>query len=158
TLQRRVAELEQRLEQNSTNSSRPPSSDGPSVKRRPPEPPSGRARGGQPGHRKQQRPMLPPDQIIPCKPSACACCGHALHGDDPQPHRHQVLELPPIGPEVTEYQLHRLHCPRCGHCTRGRLPDGLPTGCQGPRLQSTVGLLTGNYRLSKRKAAELCED
>jgi transposase len=158
TLQQRVAELEQRLDQNSTNSSRPPSSDGPTVKRRPPEPPSGRPRGGQPSHLKQQRPLLPPDQIIPCKPNACACCGHALHGDDPQPHRHQVLELPPIRPEVTEYQLHRLCCPQCGHRTSGRLPDGVPSGCQGPRLQSTVGLLTGNYRLSKRKAAEFCQD
>jgi transposase len=46
TLQQRLAELEQRLDQNSTNSSRPPSSDGPMVKRRPPEPPSGRARSG----------------------------------------------------------------------------------------------------------------
>jgi transposase len=158
TLQQRLAELEQRLDQNSTNSSRPPSSDGPTVKRRPPESPSGRARGGQPGHGKQQRPLLPPDQIISCKPSACNRCGHALHGDDPEPHHHQVLELPPIRPEVTGYQLHRLQCLHCGHLTSGRLPDGVPSSCQGPRLQSTVGLLTGNYRLSKRKAAELCHD
>jgi transposase len=56
SLQERLAALEQRLNQNSTNSSRPPSSDGPTVKRRPPEPPSGRARGGRAsGGRRQGR-------------------------------------------------------------------------------------------------------
>src|SRR5262245_62723433 len=62
-LEKRVDELEQRLNQNSTNSSRPPSSDAPHVKRRPPKPPSGRKRGGQPGHQRQQRPLVPPDQV-----------------------------------------------------------------------------------------------
>ncbi|HLJ94655.1 MAG TPA: transposase [Gemmataceae bacterium] len=61
--------------------------------------------------------MLPPDQIIACKPSCCKYCGYALCGDNLQPHRHPVLELPPIHPEVTEYQVHRLHCSRCGHRT-----------------------------------------
>lgn len=83
TLQQQVSEPAQRLDQNSTNSSRPPSSDGPAVKRRPPEPPSGRAGGGQPGPDRQQRPLLPPDQIIDCKPGSCKYCGYALHGDDP---------------------------------------------------------------------------
>src|SRR6516165_10439518 len=59
--QQDIEELRQRLNQNSTNSSRPPSSDPPTVKRRPPRPASGRLGGGQPGHQRQQRPLLPPD-------------------------------------------------------------------------------------------------
>ena len=107
-LQQQVDDLRQRLNQNSTNSSRPPSSDPPHVKRRPPKPSSGRQRGGQPGHARQQRPLVPPEQIkqaISVKPSACRQCGQALHGEDPQPRRHQVAEIPPIQPEVTEYRL-----------------------------------------------------
>src|SRR5215813_2424944 len=61
--EQRLQALQQRLNQNSTNSSRPPSSDPPHVKRRPPEPSSGRPRGGQPGHARQQRPLVPPEQL-----------------------------------------------------------------------------------------------
>src|SRR3954453_15653361 len=87
-LQQQVDQLTERLNQNSTNSSRPPSSDPPHVKRPPPKPNSGRKRGGQPGHKRQQRPLVPPEQVkqsIPLKPSACRKCGQALHGEDPQP-------------------------------------------------------------------------
>src|SRR5829696_506527 len=94
-LQKRVDELEQRLNQNSTNSSRPPSSDPPHVKRPPPKPTSGRKRGGQPGHKRQQRPLVLPEQVqqvISLKPPACRKCGHDLRGDDPQPRKHQVAE------------------------------------------------------------------
>src|SRR5438874_7238996 len=86
--------LQERLNQNSTNSSRPPSTDPPAVKRRPPRPASGRVSGGQPGHERQQRPLLPPDRTEVLKPAQCRRCGHALQGEDPQPLRHQVLELP----------------------------------------------------------------
>src|SRR4051794_38903032 len=121
-LQRQVQELHERLNQNSTNSSRPPSTDPPTAKRRPPRPASGRLTGGQPGHRRQRRPLLPPDQVQVLKPTRCRRCGHALRGEDPQPLRHQVLELPKIRPEVTEYQLYRLCCPRCGISTCASLP------------------------------------
>jgi transposase len=72
--------------------------------------------------------------------------------------RHQVIELPPIRPHVTEYQLHRLVCPCCGISTSAELPQGVPPGGQGPRLQAVLALLTGGYRLSKRLAAGLCAD
>src|SRR5438270_14039466 len=82
-LEGRVRDLEQRLGQNSTNSSRPPSSDGPQVKRRPPNPPSGRPRGGQDGHPRRQRPLPPPTDTRPCKPPACPRCRPALHRAGP---------------------------------------------------------------------------
>src|SRR5215211_1391202 len=62
-LTQRVEELEARLKQNSTNSSRPPSSDPPDTPARPPRLPTGRKRGAQPGHRPHQRQMLPPEQV-----------------------------------------------------------------------------------------------
>jgi transposase len=157
-LRQQVADLTARLGQNSQNSSKPPSTDGPAIKRRPPRTPSGRSRGGQPGHPLHRRPLLPPDEEIPRKPTACRRCGEALAGADPEPLRHQVIDLPPIKPRVTEYQLHRLPCPRCGTFTCAVLPHGVPTGQQGPRLQGVLALLTGSYRLSKDQAETLCAD
>jgi transposase len=156
--QEQIQELQGRLNQNSTNSSRPPSTDPPAVKRRPPRPASGRSSGGQPGHERRQRPLLPPNHTEILKPAQCRRCGHALTGDDPQPLRHQVIELPPIRPEVTEYQLHRLCCPRCGLSTCASLPGGVPTGGQGPRLQAILALMTGAYRMSKRMVPAFCAD
>ena len=153
-----IQALQEQLNQNSTNSSRPPSSDPPAVKRRPPRPPSGRPSGGQPGHERQQRPLLPPDHTEILKPAQCRGCGHALTGQDPEPRRHQVLELPAIRPEVTEYQLHRLYCLYCGLPTRAALPPGVPTGGQGPRLQAVLALMTGAYRMSKRMVETFCAD
>src|SRR5437764_12192586 len=73
-----------------------------------------------------------------------------LPGDDPTPWRHQVIELPPIKPVVTEYQWPQLACPACGATTRAPWPAGVPSGTYGPRVQATVALYTGSYRLSKR--------
>src|SRR3954468_23150701 len=87
-LEQRVSDLEARLKLNSTNSSKPPSSDPIGFKRKPPTPPSGRKRGGQPGHRRAQRRLVPPEQghtTTDCRPSDCRRCGQALIGDDPPP-------------------------------------------------------------------------
>jgi transposase len=103
-LRARVQELAARLGQNSTNSSRPPSSDPPETPPRPPAPPSGRRRGGQPGHPPHQRAVLPPEAVD------------------------RVVA----------------HWPR--HCR----------GCQ--RLQATVAVLAGRYRLSRREVVGVCTD
>src|SRR5262245_48122627 len=160
-LQQQVAQLTERLNQNSTNSSRPPSSDPPHVKRRPPKKSSGRQRGGQPGHARQQRPLVPPEKVqqtIPLKPAACRQCGQALHGADPHPRRHQVAEIPPVEADVTEYPLHRLTCTACGTRTCASLPVGVPTGAFGPRLQALLAVLAGGYRLGKRPIRQLTHD
>src|SRR5829696_4329251 len=102
-LETRVHDLEARLKLNSTNSSKPPSSDPIGLKRKPPAPPSGRKRGGQPGHRKARRALVPPEKVrtvTDCRPTDCRRCGHALRGDDPTPLVHQVAELPRIEPLV----------------------------------------------------------
>ena len=160
-LEAQGAAVQAQLQQNSQNSSRPPSSDGPQVKRKPPRPPSGRKRGAQPGQPYAQRVRVPVEEVqevIACKPRYCRRCGGALHGRDPQPQRHQGMEVPPPVPQVTEYQWHRLPCARCGITTCGTLPPGVPTGSYGPRLASLVGLCSGAYRMSKRMVASFCRD
>jgi transposase len=161
SFERRIADLEERLNKNSTNSSKPPSSDPRSVKRRPPTPASGRKRGGQSGHARHARPLAPPErlrQVIECKPPECRWCGDALDGDDPEPIRHQVAELPPVQPMVDEFRLHRLTCPRCRTTTCATLPPGVPTGAFGPRLRAILSALAGGYRLGKRPIRQLAFD
>ena len=160
-LEKRIAELESRLNQNSSNSSKPPSSDPIGVKRKPPTPPSKKRRGGQKGHPRRIRALVPPERVASvtdCKPTECRRCGHSLSGEDAEPRRHQVAELPPIEPEVHEYRLHRLCCPHCNTITSGALPEGVPSTAFGPRLHAALSVLTGAYRLSKRQVAQLCSD
>ena len=156
-----VCELQAQLGQSSRNCSRPPSTDGPQVKRKPPRAPSGRKRGGQPGHPVHQRALLPVeavDEVRVRKPAHCRRCGGALQGSDTTPLRHQVVEVPPPRPHVTEYQLHRLACAGCGITTCATLPPGVPVHGYGPRLASLVGLGGGAYRMSKRRVANFCTE
>ena len=160
-LEAEVREVTARLNQNSQNSSKPPSSDGPHVKRKPPKPASGRKVGGQLGHAPHQRALVPTaevDEVITCKPAQCRRCGQPLTGSDAEPLRQQVLELPPVQPHLTEYQLHRLRCAGCGITTCGELPTGVLPTCYGPRLASIVALCTGGYRMSKRMVASFCRE
>src|SRR5215212_9010967 len=83
-LKAEIAELRERLGQNSSNSSKPPSSDPPSYKRKPSREPQGRKRGGQPGHQGNTRKLLPADEVdhlIELKPASCTGCGRRLRGD-----------------------------------------------------------------------------
>ena len=58
-------------------------------------------------------------EVLPVKPTESRRCHAPLSGEDPQPLRHQVWELPPIKPIVSEYQQHRLTCPCCGETACG---------------------------------------
>jgi transposase len=156
-LEARLAALEARLGQDSSNSSKPPSSDPPHAKPAPPKTPSGKWRGGQPGHPRRTRPDLPPDTVVELRAGTCGRCSHPLTGDDPEPLRHQVVEIPPVRPHVTEYRRHRLPCPRCGRVTCPALPADARGG-YGPRVQAVCGLLAGAYRVGKRGVARLCGD
>jgi len=139
------------------NSSLPPSTQHPHAKPKPLRRKSKKKRGGQPGHAKHQRALIPSDQcdeVQSLKPTECRRCSEKLSGNDPEPLRHQVWELPEIKPHVTEYQLHRLECETCGETTCARLPVGVPQGQSGPRLIAFTGLLMAYYRQSKRRTAE----
>src|SRR5262249_10435395 len=148
------------LHQTSRNSSRPPSS-APPRRARPHRPRRTRRRGGQPGHPGSPRTLIPVEEVdegVVIKPAQCTHCQAPLSGDDPQPWRHQVSEIPPFKPVVTEYQWHQLACPACGATTRAPWPAGVPSGTYGPRVQATVALCTGAYRLSKRTTQQMMEE
>jgi transposase len=160
TLQEQVRPLEERLNQTSHNSSRPPSSDPPQPQR-PRRPPGKRRRGGQPGHPGHTRTLVPVeevDEVVVLKPTQCRSCHAPLSGDDASPFRHQVIEMPPLKPVITEYQWHQLTCSECGETTRTPWPDGVPSGTYGPRIQATVALCTGAYRLSKRTTQQAMDE
>src|SRR5918992_1464168 len=152
--------LQERLNQTSRISSRRRSSDPPHHPR-PRRARSGRRRGGQPGHAGHTRTLLPVeevDEVIVLKPDRCRGCQAPLWGEDARPFRHQVIEIPPIQPVVTEYQWHQLTCPSCGETTRAPWPKGVPSGTYGPRVHAMVALCSGSYRLSKRTTAQVMED
>ena len=160
-LEAKIQELEAKLNKNSKNSSKPPSATHPHAK---PESPkkkkSRRKRGGQPGHDKFQRELIPTaecTEMITRKPTSCRCCGETLKGSDNSPLRKQVHDVV-ITPVVTEYQLHRLTC-ECGVSTCGEMPEDV-IGETGPMLATVLVLLTSWFRVSRRKAAlfsrEIC--
>jgi len=85
TLLERLARVEERLNQTSRNSSKPSSSDPPTLTR-PVRSPSGRKTGGQPGHPghgRELKPVEEVDRIVDAKPAACGQCGSLLLGEDP---------------------------------------------------------------------------
>lgn len=160
-LERRVQELEARLRQNSSNSSKPPSSDPPGKVPTRKKKRTGKRRGGQPGHPKHERELVPAEEIRntqAVKPEYCRVCSHSLEGEDAAPYRHQVFELPQIEPTVDEWQLHCLVCSRCNARTRAQLPDGVPRGQFGPRIEAMVSVSSGLYKLSKRNVEEMFSD
>jgi transposase len=163
-LKAQVGQLTTRIEQlerqakgkTPENSSLPPSTQHPHNRPQPSRRKSKKKRGGQPGHEKHERPLIPSDKcddVQSLKPNECRRCGAKLSGNDPEPLRHQVWELPVIKPEVTEYQRHRLTCPCCGETTCAALPPGVPQGQSGPRLMAFTAILMAYFRQSKRRTA-----
>jgi transposase len=161
--ERQIADLERQLalcKQNSTNSSKPPSSDGLAgePRERGRRKKSRRRVGGQPGHRGAHRPQVPAervDEIRPVLPEQCQHCGHPLPAQIEQVQttgavqRHQVTELPPIQARIIEYQCHRVVCPECGESTRATVPEEA-LGHFGPQLAALIAYLTVVCRMPRR--------
>ena len=155
----RIDDLERQVNRNSRNSSTPPSANPPNTPPALPKKPSGRKRGGQPGHPGHHRAMVAPDAVIDHFPGTCGHCHGALpHTADADPVRHQVTELPPICVETTEHRLHEVCCPACGTRTRASLPAEVPAGHFGPRLVAMVAGLSSRFRLSRREVVVLCRE
>jgi transposase len=163
---KRIADLERQLalrQQNSTTTSKPPSSDGLAgqPRERGRRTKSRRGCGGQPGHPGHSRPLVPPERVnatIELVPDTCRHCQRPLHArhDLSDPRRHQVTELPPIEAHITEYRCHRRRCPACGKTTQAPLPDEI-AGQFGPQLTALIAYLTVVCRLPRLVVQRLLE-
>lgn len=143
--------LTEQIKKNSQNSSKPPSEDKPKGFKAEGKDPSGRKRGGQPGHEGYGFKFYAPEeceQILDYYPEYCEACGAALSGEDPAPHRVQQVELPVMKPVVVEHRFHQLSCPCCEAVTRGWDEPVLNQSVYGERLSAVVGLLSGVGRQS----------
>jgi transposase len=161
-LEGEVAELKRRLDQNSRNSSRPPSSDGlskpPAVKslRRP----SGRKPGGQPGHGGGTlAAVADPDEVVWYSPVCCAGCGASLVGAPLAGcERRQLFDLPEIRLRVVEHVVERRRC-GCGQLTAASFPAGVSAPTQyGPGVRALAIYLIARQHLPYARTAELFAD
>ena len=167
----KIADLERQLairKQNSTNSSKPPSSDGlagDSRQRGRKAQRSRRKPGGQPGHRGHHRALVLPDQVDEVRDVLPAQCKHCawdlaqrLEEVETTGHlyRHQVVELPVIKAHVTEYQFHEVTCPKCGKNSQAAVPPELQRQT-GPQLTALAAYLTVVCRMPRRVVQDLAE-
>jgi transposase len=154
-LRERVAVLEARLAQNSTTSSRPPSSDSPYKKpRQRTITTTPQKAGGKPGHPGHRQAFLPPTTVHTLKPVRCAC-GHTTFAVTTPYHTHQVIELPPMAMDVTHWVLHQGWCPDCGRWTKAQVPAEHAMG-YGPRFSALMGELAGTYGNGRRMVQTFC--
>ncbi|OLT58599.1 IS66 family transposase [Moorena bouillonii] len=154
-------QLLEKTRRTSKNSSSPPSFDPPGLEKKPQKNKSKRKRGGQPGHDGHSRDLYPIErcnQIIDHHPSKCSCCGKRLSGEDQNPYRHQIVEIPPIEPIVIEHRLHSLKCGQCQRSTRAKLPEEVNRSGYGVRVVAMVALLSGVYRNSQRQVQSALAD
>ena len=159
TLQVRIIELESRLKSNSSNSSKPPSSDGYQKKPAFAKKVKGK-KGGQKGHKGNNlKQVANPDKIIKCVPTKCNC-GHEFHNDEfTISEKRQVFDLPQPKLEVTEYQIHKANCPVCGMSNKGSAPEGIKAPAQyGNGVKSYVVMLNVHYKLPYKKIQLLFND
>lgn len=161
-LSERLLTLEEKVNQSSQNSSKPPSTDGfgKGVKAKGKGKKAPREQSGKTAPREARKLYSAEDcrAVHEVIPPACDACGASLSGEDSHPHRHQVIELPPVKPEVVEYRLHGLRCPCCDTVTRASLPLGVSALGYGERLTAMVALLSGGYRLSYRQVCGVMDD
>ena len=172
--EKKIADLERQLalrQRNSTNSSKPPSSDGlagpqrPRGSANPKRSKSRRKPGGQKGHPGHFRSLVPPEQVhqvVDLFPDHCQCCQQALPAEPAQgvipdePRRHQVIELPALEPHITEYRMHKTVCGACGEVTQAALPPDVQ-GHFGPKLTALIAYMTVVCRVPRRLVRSFLE-
>ena len=153
------SELKARLSSNSTNSSKPPSSDGYTKKPALPKKLKG-LQGGKPGHSGTTLKQIEhPDKIIKCLPKVCGC-GHIFKADQMViAEKRQVFDLPQPRLEITEYQIHKAICPVCGLHHKGIAPEGITAPAQyGNGVKAYTTLLNVHYKLPFKKIQLLFKD
>ena len=148
------AELKARLNQNSQNSSRPPSSDGyrKTAKTSPKE--TSKPHVGQIGHKgNTQRQVSNPDHIVCCSPTKCSC-GHEFMATDEKilQSKRQVFEIPQPKLVVTEYQIFKCKCSHCGKISQGESPQDVNSAVQyGNMVKAFVVLMNNEYKMPMQK-------
>jgi transposase len=157
----RIAELEGQLKENSTNSSKPPSSDGyakpkPKSQRKK----SGKKPGGQHNHQGHGTSMA--DKVTETKvvtPENCPCCGKSLGNvRSRKTHRHYVTEIPPVTANVTEYISEEKQCPGCGTVTQAEFPYEAKSAQQyGPNLKAIIVLLAETGMVAMNRVVQILE-
>ncbi len=159
-LSERLAYIEEQLNQNSQNSSRPPSSDGfskPEKSQSQKKKKSQKKSHGSGSSRQKKRlyPLEVCSEVYSHVPEKCQHCGEQLTGEDEHPYRHQIIEIPSLSAYIIEHQLHQLECVCCGQKTRSSLPLEVPSTGYGDRLAAVVGWLSGEHRQSHRMVKSL---
>lgn len=152
-------ELKAKLNANSNNSSRPPSSDG--LKKRPAIPKSkSKRRGGQKGHKGKTLKMVKTaDYVVELCPPKCSCGTSLLLAKKKCKAVRQVFDLPDPQLEVTEYQQQSCSCPNCGKENVGKFPQGISPNTQyGSGVRALVTLLNINYKIPFKKIKRLFTD
>jgi transposase len=161
-LNQKVAELEVRLNQNSQNSSKPPSTDQHKPKRKPGLLKTPKSKGGQRGHKGDTLKMVSAqevDKVKALKPDRCSCGKRLLRQPMNLHARRQVFDMPRPKLEVTEYQQYSCDCPGCGKLNVADFPSAVKAPVQyGTGVQTFVSLLNVKYQLSYQHIEELFGD
>lgn len=150
----RIKKLEEQINKNSKNSSKPPSSDQKSNT-------ANKIRKNHRGRKGFNRQLVSQERVdrhVHCTLNNCPSCGsHQLKEKDVVEILQQV-ELPEIRAVVTEYILKKFQCKGCGKNCSAKLPEGVPPSVFGPNIMALVATLTGGYLLPKRDALQLIKD
>jgi transposase len=157
-LSRQLAILQERLGLDSSDSSKPPSSEGPGQGNRAQRRAGLRKRRAQPGHQGSYRALPEPEQVdrvIDCQPPGVCGCGAPVAALPEEPLRHQILDVPPIRAQVHEYRRHAGRCTTCGKAHRAAPPAGVPRGQIGPRAPALIGVLGTHHHLTQHKIRDL---
>ena len=158
-LKSKVTELESRLNSNSRNSSKPPSSDGYQKKPAFPRTRKGK-QGGQHGHQgRTLRQVEHPDKTVKHKPGPCDC-GHEFCDEELiVAETRQVFDLPQPRLEVIAHELLKGKCPDCGKWHKGVAPEGVNAPVQyGQGVKALTTLLNVDYRIPFKKIQFLFSD
>jgi transposase len=157
-----IMELRARLNKNSRNSGKPPSSDGyrkPVVKNS--RETSGKPSGGQKGHAGHTKPLKPtPQKIIELKPQTECSCGGEIIIDTERYTVRQVSDIPPVEVITIEYRAHEGICARCGKVHKASFPERIknaPTS-YGERMEAIVTYLTNYQLIPLKRTTELMSD
>src|ERR1700739_2683302 len=160
-LEAEVHDLKDRLSKDSSNSSKPPSSD--SLKRKPKSlrKQSCKKSGGQQGHiGKGLAQVSHPDVIVTHTPSNCTDCGSNLHDvDGVTAERRQVFDIPQPKINVTEHRVEEKQCPCCGKQTRASFPENIKGPVQyGDRIRALIAYFSHQHFIPVDRVCEIFED